>query len=549
MDGSRDEPVGEGSKNDVGGSSQGDRTSENEEPGESTINIAKALAELGLQSVNNKVISEIAQDYVEGDKVTETYHVNIFGRDIPRHLRKILDKSGIAGSRQDGNGTVFQGDFVSWRKDADDHQVCLLLSVAVLHGASFVAIWDAACALKKKFDIGLAREIGNAESYGTASIPELLREVGAARLYVDEADEGCSQDHIVFLHTEHRDKVLIDAWQQNAALRHILPSWIAELGLHQSHDVRVRAAEAAGVLLGCDQQAVINEIILKWTAKGQSKRHRWMAARAFAVNVRYVEARRKGFLLLNRIAEGEYGAGTASAAALCLGLGIHEVDFEASLRLTRVLCNNSEFQDGALIIGLCKLDEEIQKNTKLLTEALIIMAPWADWMSAVEVKSTTDVLSEHALRHGTFGNVGSSKFFLNVALEIPESQGSAAESAKSEMLAFLLARLLILENDAAHLQANDRVTKLAARNAEFGKASARIVLKLIELPSTRKIGLEVFRSWLRQAREGDLLEGAVVIFRECQKIGGNGYKDLNNHLKSWQGDRQLFGAVQRMLES
>jgi hypothetical protein len=280
---------------------------------------------------------EIAQDYVEGDKSTTQNHA---GRD----LYVIYGGDGRPRHTEPAPGEIeFDGDFAAWQRKATGWDVCLIVAVAVQHGAPYAIVNEVARTLKERLPLPKPKDEDLPDPLGGSrarSIDQTLARVGAVCTNEPLEVTGMGpEEHVTFKNPDWKDIVLRAAWN-DPHLRTAVPPWLAELGRHSWHEVRLRAAQSAAVLFKVAPAQIVDNVIVSWTRSDVPRRHRWMAARALSFAAHDKAQTDTAFRVLYQFADGERGEGPAAAAALSLGTGLHSVDMKRTINLLGRLCEN-----------------------------------------------------------------------------------------------------------------------------------------------------------------------------------------------------------------
>ncbi|HKS48924.1 MAG TPA: hypothetical protein VJT49_28220 [Amycolatopsis sp.] len=153
--------------------------------------------------------------------------------------------------------------------DPDPAEIAFVLATAVLEGASYLYVADAAVALYRQL------------STGTASLtPRYLRWLMAEYRWIELVDPQEDQGGppaLRFKQAHVRAVVLAMTWFELDGARTKILSWLKGLAEHSDVEVRARAAQAAGILADNDFEHGVHQYLLPW-ATARSKPLRQSAA-------------------------------------------------------------------------------------------------------------------------------------------------------------------------------------------------------------------------------------------------------------------------------
>lgn len=148
-----------------------------------------------------------------------------------------------------------------WLEDEPDLvDVAFVLATAVLEGASYLNVADAAVALYRELS----------KSYSTSSAlrtPRYLRNLTAERWWIERVVPDDDPEHAPALRFRHRRLgpfVLAVTWFELDGARETITDWLGTLAKHTDVEVRARAAQSAGVLASKDVEHGVHSYLGPW---------------------------------------------------------------------------------------------------------------------------------------------------------------------------------------------------------------------------------------------------------------------------------------------
>ncbi|MEQ0560554.1 hypothetical protein ABJI51_15820 [Amycolatopsis sp. NEAU-NG30] len=152
--------------------------------------------------------------------------------------------------------------------EPESTEVALVLATAVLEGASYLNVADAATELFREL------------SGSTASMfPRYLRRLLAERGWIDLVRSEEAPPVLRFKYPRLRAVVLSVTWFELDGARTKILAWLQNLAEHTNVEVRARAAQAAGILTSNDFEHGVHRYLLPW-AHSKSARLRQSAAQS-----------------------------------------------------------------------------------------------------------------------------------------------------------------------------------------------------------------------------------------------------------------------------
>ncbi|WP_409492488.1 hypothetical protein [Amycolatopsis sp. cmx-11-12] len=143
-------------------------------------------------------------------------------------------------------------------RDPEHMEVAFVLATAVLEGASYLSVADAA--------VSLFRELSGVSSSAT---PRYLRQLLAERDWIEcvgRPGDGEGAPMLRFKRPRLRPVVLALAWFEFDGARAKILEWLKKLAEHTDVEVRARAAQAAGILASNDFEHGVHQYFLPWAA-------------------------------------------------------------------------------------------------------------------------------------------------------------------------------------------------------------------------------------------------------------------------------------------
>jgi hypothetical protein len=168
-----------------------------------------------------------------------------------------------------------EGQVREWLgQDPDLARVAFVLATAVLEGASYLKVADAAVALYRRLS-----------SNSSTLVPRYLKNLLAEhdwieRVSADEDPQGTLA--LRFRYARLRPVVLAVTWFELDGARDKITEWIQELAGHSDVEVRARAAHAAGILASKDFEHGVHRYLQPW-ANSTSELLRQSAAQGLNV--------------------------------------------------------------------------------------------------------------------------------------------------------------------------------------------------------------------------------------------------------------------------
>ncbi len=144
--------------------------------------------------------------------------------------------------------------------DPDLVEVALVLATAVLEGASYLNVADAAVALYRELS----------KSYATSAAlrtPRYLRNLTAEHWWIERVVPDDDPEHAPALRFRHRRLgpfVLAVTWFELDGARETITDWLGRLAKHTDVEVRARAAQSAGVLASKDVEHGVHSYLGPW---------------------------------------------------------------------------------------------------------------------------------------------------------------------------------------------------------------------------------------------------------------------------------------------
>lgn len=182
-------------------------------------------------------------------------------------LRAGADLTDVVAKLADPEGQVRE-----WLSDEPEpSEIALVLATAVLEGASYLNVADAATELFRELS-----------SNKTSMVPRYLNHLLAERGWIDLVRSDDAPPSLRFKYPRLRAEVLSVTWFELDGARAKVLSWLENLAEHTDVEVRARAAQAAGILTSNDFDHGVHGYLLPW-ARGRSLRLQQSAAQSLNV--------------------------------------------------------------------------------------------------------------------------------------------------------------------------------------------------------------------------------------------------------------------------
>lgn len=388
-----------------------------------------------VEIVRRRVHNELAWDLADLDeRLAETELAEILAerdslRFAVRAAQVVMDAlrdgadlvAAVAGLRD------AQGEVREWlSREPDLMQIAFVMATAVLEGASYLSVADAA--------VHLYRELSGSNGVTT---PRYQRELRLERNWIKWAPGADGGRTVRFKHAGLRQEVLAVIWFEYDGARSAIVGWLKDLVDDTDVEVRARAAQAAGILARNDFTHGMHLYLGSWAADG-SPRLRQSAATG--LNIAGAARDYVGVAWTYIENWAELVAGPANArinlqrtAALAAGRDLGVASPHRALRMLRTLVSKG---DWALL-------EAVAISTQALIEAgraPEVVEALLDWTDA----SPSDEVVERALLIFAYtvwaGSDASQKPLLLLEAEdyrdeLPELWGRALTAELSRQLA------------------------------------------------------------------------------------------------------------------
>lgn len=168
-------------------------------------------------------------------------------------LRENGDLAAAVGRLRDTEGEVRE-----WLdREPDLKQIAFVMAAAVLEGASYLSVSDAAVDLYRRLS-----------SNGAAMTPRYLKELRLERNWIEWPRDEDGGITVRFKHARLRPVVLAVIWFEYDGARATIIGWLKSLADYTDVEVRARAAQAAGILAGNDFEHGMHQYLLPWAVTG-----------------------------------------------------------------------------------------------------------------------------------------------------------------------------------------------------------------------------------------------------------------------------------------
>ncbi len=361
-------------------------------------------------------------------------------------------------------------------RDPELSDVALVLATAVLEGASYLNVADAAVALYR--DLG-----GGAASLNPRYLRKLIAERGWIQLVTASEERGAPL--LKFTSARMRAVVLAVMWFELDGARTKTLGWLRKLAEHTDVDVRARAAQAAGILADNDFEHGVHHYLLPWgTARSP--------------------------LLRQSAAHG------LNAAAV---LGRHTESAWSYVEQWAEFTNDGVEHNLAATAGLAAGGQLGVRNPRRALRVLRTLVCDGDWSLLAPVAVSTQTLLEE----------GRGDEVLGALLEWTEPAADEQTVVKAlTMFAFAVKPEdtaddwpLLMRTANAHRQALPEL---------WGRALAN--------GSVRDLAMDALRSWVRIADQDEkAVEMVLDIVAGIADRGRNDFDRLQHALHGWAVDR------------
>jgi hypothetical protein len=252
---------------------------------------------------------------------------------------------------------------------------CLMVAAAVLNGASYHEVADAADQLRTLLeppneDDALPQPPG----WGLSSSRHQLVEDLGARVLTQLQPTSLGPCPVELLELEDprlQPQVLDHVWVGHDAVRGTLLDWLERLGHHSIFDVHGRAAAAVGALCRKDLPYLHNRLLLEW-ATAEGREARISAAVALDVVAGDPDLARQVRALLHQWIQLDPGSRQAWTATVAYGFGVGQRWPKFALRDLRLVVEQAPHHAWVASQSLASLCEAGKAST-----VLDAIADWA----------------------------------------------------------------------------------------------------------------------------------------------------------------------------
>jgi hypothetical protein len=494
-------------------------------------------------------------EYTQGDAIT---HNAAAARDAAVRIES--DTAGSdSGAGSVDQGKKFSGDIAQWwdRDNPSSEDLCRLIAIAVLEGATYQTISAYATALLQQFD-----PASFAAKVEQRVRPELVGRV-LTRLGAYRAREGSNQTErggreVVFLEDENwRALCLLAAWREFEALAVILPTSLVNLAYVGTREARRSLQEAIATLFAHDPEGVFQRII-KPLAKG-SVAQRWVAANSLAAAARNSDLEQHVTSTIIAAARVRHGKGAASVAALCVAneFGRRRPNESASIVLW--LAEKWRSLDAALgiaIEALIRSTLATPKNAEIILSQLSTWHGWDDLLNA-EVQQPTRAAATQTPRDvkapSNSRTPEALRFMARPAAKPQFTIKSTQEISEAAKLIAITSAAILNPQDEEEDNATGQplsiskcpIAIFAESDPAVATATARLLVRLLQYPPAQQAAWSLIREMLRWSDKAKAA-GAVAILRSFSELAKR--EDaikLREHIQTWQRDPAIRTTIEQ----
>jgi hypothetical protein len=257
-------------------------------------------------------------------------------------------------------------------REPDLADIAFVMATAVLEGASYLSVADAAVELYRQLS-----------SSGGATTPRYLRELELERDWIDcprEPDGGIT---VRFKHARLRPVVLAAIWFQYDGARKKIVDWLRGLASHGDVEVRARAAQAAGILASNDFNHGLHRYLLPWAQTG-SVRLQQSAATGLNIAAATGDQTAAAWTHIEQWADpaggGKQRVSLRGTAGLAAGGSLGVGSPHRALRMLRTLVDKGGWE----LLDAVAVSTQSLLEAGLSREVLAALTEWADGSLADE---------------------------------------------------------------------------------------------------------------------------------------------------------------------
>jgi hypothetical protein len=304
------------------------------------------------------------------------------GKPLPGHLDQVgevlaMVAEGLADTTEaEAKSTHLLGRRVAewFERHPELPERCLMVAAAVLNGASYHEVADAADRLRTIVEPPDDDQPPPSPGWGlSSSRHQLVEDVGARIVPRMQATSlgPCPVELLELEDPRLQLEVLEHVWVGHDAVRGTLLDWLGELGHHSTFDVHGRAAAAAGALCRKDLPYLHNRLLLEW-ATAERREARISAAVALDVVAGDRDLARQVRALLHQWIQRDPGSRQAWTATVAYGFGVGQRWPRFALRDLRLVVEEAPHHAWVASRSLASLCDAGQEAT-----VLDAIAEWA----------------------------------------------------------------------------------------------------------------------------------------------------------------------------